>query len=76
MLSTITAAETQFRHEDGRRRKEIALLASIRERRAAETRAAEHAAVVPAAWRATARASWPRPIGVASATPAGAACVA
>lgn len=76
MLSTITAAEMQFRHEDGRRRKEFALLASIRERRAAETRAADHGTVVPAASRTTARASWPRPIGVAHAGPAGAACVA
>lgn len=76
MLSTITAAETQFRHEDGRRRKAFALLASIRERRAAETRAAERGAVVPAASRTTTRASWPRPIGVALTAPAGAACVA
>lgn len=76
MLSTITAAELQFRHEDGRRRKEFALLASIRERRAAEKRAADHGTVVLAASRTTARASWPRPIGVAHAAPAGAACVA
>ena len=70
MLSTITAAETQFRHDDGQRRKEIALLASIRERRAAASRA-ERVATAP---RTIARAAWARPIGVAHAEPA--ACVA
>ena len=47
MLSTITAAETQFRHEDGQRRKEIALLASIRERRAAASRADRVTTIAP-----------------------------
>ena len=74
MLSTITAAETQFRHEDGQRRKEIALLASIRERRAASSRADRVATIVSAAPRPTARAAWARPIGVAHAAPE--ACVA
>ncbi len=36
MLSIINAAETQFRHESEIRMREHALLASIRERRAAE----------------------------------------
>ena len=74
MLSTITAAETQFRHEDGQRRKEIALLASIRERRAAASRANRAITIATAAPRPTARAAWARPIGVAHAAPE--ACVA
>jgi hypothetical protein len=74
MLSTITAAEMQYRHDDGQRRKEIALLTSIRERRAAASRADRVTTIVPAAARTTARAAWARPIGVAHA--ATEACVA
>jgi len=74
MLSTITAAETQFRHDDGQRRKEIALLASIRERRAAASRADRVATIAAVAPRPTARAAWARPIGITHAAPE--ACVA
>jgi hypothetical protein len=74
MLSTNTVAETQFRHDDGQRRKEIALLASIRERRAAASRADSVTTIVSVAPRNTARAAWARPIGVAHAAPE--ACVA
>ncbi|MET0781649.1 MAG: hypothetical protein ABWZ16_09030 [Microbacterium sp.] len=74
MLSTITAAEMLFRHESESRAREHAVLASIQERRGAETSlAAAHIAVaargataaeqrLPVA-RAT-RAVWPRPIGI------------
>ena len=37
MLSTVYASEMQFRHDALTRDRELALLASIRERRAAET---------------------------------------
>ncbi|NLP83095.1 hypothetical protein HF576_04485 [Microbacterium sp. CFH 90308] len=63
MLSLVTAAEHQYRHDVWTRDRDNALLASIREHRAAEAAAAP---VVPspvtAAPRAK-RAAWPRPIG-------------
>ena len=73
MLSTITAAETQFRHESESRAREHALLASIRDRRAAEATLASAALVSPAlvsraaprlAVARTTLAAWPRPIGI------------
>ncbi len=57
MLSLVTAAEQQYRHDTWARDRELALLASIRERRAAE------AAVAPRRDRPR-RAVWARPIGV------------
>ncbi len=74
MLSIVNAAEMQFRYETESRGREHALLASIRERRAAETARVADVVAAPArlatldearrvAPRA-ARASWPRPIGI------------
>ena len=73
MLSIVNAAEMQFRYETESRGREHALLASIRERRIAETAPVadmvapsrlttldEARRVAPRA----ARASWPRPIGI------------
>lgn len=57
MLSLVTAAEQQYRHDTWARDRELALLVSIRERRAAE------AAAVPPRPRPR-RAAWARPIGV------------
>ena len=74
MLSTITAAETQFHRDDDRRSREFALLASIRERRAAESGIARVAPMQAAVPRAKARAAWARPIRVASAAPPAVAC--
>jgi hypothetical protein len=78
MLSTITAAETQFRHEYDSRQREINLLASIRERRALESATAPRVAAPrtrPAAARVStsSAAGWARPIGIASSS---AACAA
>lgn len=75
MLSTITAAQTQFRHEDAQRRRDIAILASIRDRRAAETRIAHAAPIRATAPRTPARGAWARPIGIASACATAAPCV-
>lgn len=58
MLSLVTAAEQQYRHDTWARDRERALLASIRERR--EAQSAERA--VPA--RRVPRGPWARPIGV------------
>ena len=73
MLSTITAAETQFRHEYESRQREINLLASIRERRALEAATAASVSAprtrtvtVPQAPTPVA-AGWARPIGVPAA---------
>jgi hypothetical protein len=73
MLSIINAAEAQFRHESETRMREHALLASIRERRAAEktqsmapvalTRAAAFAPTMRPALKTT-REAWARPIGI------------
>ncbi|HYI51163.1 MAG TPA: hypothetical protein VEX42_06290 [Microbacterium sp.] len=69
MLSHINAAEAQFRHESEMRMREHALLASIRERRAARSASIMETAAPPVAYatrpstRAT-RAAWPRPIGI------------
>jgi hypothetical protein len=73
MLSTIHAAEAQFRYESETRKRELALLASIRERRAAEsTQDLAAAARPPVAISAQSlrpavrrrAAAWPRPIGI------------
>ena len=69
MLSIINAAEAQFRHESETRMREHALLASIRERRAAQTNrvaVAERPRIATSAnsLRPATRAAWPRPIGV------------
>jgi hypothetical protein len=86
MLSTITAAEAQFRYETATRDRELALMASIRERRRADealvtatvapvrTAGASVGAlgeVIPAS---VSRPGWPRPISVRGS--ASAACVA
>jgi len=73
MLSIINAAEAQFRHESETRMREHALLASIRERRAAQhtqamasvppTQVVAFAPTVRPALRAT-QESWARPIGI------------
>ncbi len=83
MLSIINAAEAQFRHESETRMREHALLASIRERRAAEntqakasvapTGAAALATTMRPAGRAT-RDAWARPIGIKNCD--GAVCAA
>lgn len=61
MLSLVTAAEQQYRHETQWRDREIALLASIRDRRAAEAAAA--AAPVRIVAPRPQRVAWARPIG-------------
>jgi len=61
MLSLVTAAEQQYRHESWLLDRDLALLASIRERRVAEAGAVTTAA--PRAVRPQ-RAAWARPIGV------------
>jgi hypothetical protein len=76
MLSTITAADVQFRHEEAQRRREIALMAAIRERRAAEGSTARAAVVKASTTRRPERATWPRPIHVTATASASAACVA
>lgn len=60
MLSLVTAAEQQYRHEAQWRDRELALLASIRERREAEKIAFAAAPIPPRPQRA----AWARPIGV------------
>lgn len=70
MLSIVNAAETQFRFESETRTREHALLASIRERRAAETvhpavsAEPRRSAFSPRPAQRGARAEWPRPIGI------------
>ena len=60
MLSTVTAAELQFRVDTAERDRERSLLAAIRERRAGSRAAfAARAAVASPARRV---AGWPRPI--------------
>lgn len=61
MLSLVTAAEQQYRHETLWRDRELALLAAIRERR--EHEAAVAAAPVRVAAPRPQRAAWARPIG-------------
>lgn len=56
MLSLVTAAEQQYRHDTWSRDRELALLASIRDRRAAEA--------ADAARPRARRAAWARPIGL------------
>ncbi|GAA3215389.1 hypothetical protein [Microbacterium terregens] len=71
MLSIVHAAEAQFHHEVEMRQRELALLASIRERRAAQTELVAPRVVAAArltpreeARRTAVRAAWPRPIGI------------
>ncbi|SFS15111.1 hypothetical protein SAMN04487846_3042 [Microbacterium sp. cf046] len=75
MLSTITAAETQFRHEYETRQREINLLASIRERRAAETDPVGFSPNREATAR-PARSARARPIGITPVAASTAACAA
>jgi hypothetical protein len=76
MLSTITAADVQFRHEEAQRRREIALMTALRERRAATDQTARAAVAGESTPRRPERATWPRPIHVTATASAGAACVA
>jgi hypothetical protein len=76
MLSIINAAEVQFRHDVEVRNRELALIASIRERRAARALLVPAAPVVRPASARTARAAWARPIGIKNCTPATACAVA
>lgn len=65
MLSLVTAAEHQYRHDVWTRDREIAVLTSIRERRAPA--AVEPAFVAPVERVAPrARRAWARPIGMHS----------
>ena len=78
MLSTVYSSEMQFRHDAVTRERELALLASIRERRAAVSVPTTVHAATPVALRATPHraparvtsATWPRPIGIKTASPA------
>ncbi|WP_214465379.1 hypothetical protein [Microbacterium flavescens] len=68
MLSLVTAAEQQYRHESQMRDRELALLGSIRARREAQEAAPVAALVAPSAAPATAaparsKGAWARPIG-------------
>ncbi|MCP2636202.1 hypothetical protein K0817_006415 [Microbacterium sp. HD4P20] len=63
MLSLVTAAEHQYRHDTWTRDREIALLASIREHRAAEPEQAPAVSPPVAVVPRVKRAAWPRPIG-------------
>ena len=63
MLSLVTAAEQQYRHDTWARDRELALLASIRDRREPEPVLA--APTVVRAPRQK-RAAWARPIGLRS----------
>jgi hypothetical protein len=58
MLSTFTAADALFRHDAGTRARELAILASMRDRREGLTAAAR----MPITPRRA--ITWPRPIGV------------
>ena len=58
MLSTVYAAEAQFRHETEQRAREFAILESIRNRKEAL------AASITARVAARQPVAWPRPIGV------------
>ena len=57
MLSLVTAAEQQYRHDTWARDRDLALIASIRDRRAAQ----QAQSVTSARPR---RAAWARPIGL------------
>lgn len=61
MLSLVTAAEHQYRHESSVREREQALLVAIRDRRAVLALVDQPVAVVAARPQ---RAPWARPIGV------------
>ncbi|WP_374314608.1 hypothetical protein [Microbacterium sp.] len=58
MLSLVTAAEQQYRHDTWARDRERAILDSIRDRRAAEK------AALAETTRRPRRTAWARPIGV------------
>lgn len=64
MLSLVTAAEHQYRHDVWTRDRELAVLASIRDRRDADH---SNAPLVSAAAAVPRRAAWARPIGAPSA---------
>ena len=73
MLSLVTAAEHQYRHDVWTRDREIAVLASIRERRAPAV--AESAFIAPAERVAPrARRAWARPIGMHSSAECATVC--
>ncbi|MCH6231096.1 hypothetical protein MK786_10140 [Microbacterium sp. CFH 31415] len=68
MLSLVTAAEQQYRHETEWRDRELALLRAIRARREAQAAALTAPEVAPApAAPARPRGVWARPIGVHAA---------
>ena len=70
MLSLVTAAEHQYRHDVWTRDREIAVLTSIRERRAPAA-----ATVAPAERVAPrARRAWARPIGMHSSAECSTVC--
>ena len=60
MLSTVFAAERQFRHESEIQAREIAILGSIRDHREARAHPVKKARFAPR----QAVVVWPRPIGV------------
>ncbi len=82
MLSLVTAAEHQYRHDVWSRDRDMAVLAAIRDRRndarseAAALTAAEVAArMIPSAPRESPRrAAWARPIGARAADCPQSAC--
>lgn len=65
MLSLVTAAEQQYRHESTWRDRELALIVAIRDRRAALAAAPAMPVAAPARLP---RAAWARPIGARLAT--------
>lgn len=69
MLSLVTAAEQQYRHETWTRDREIAVLASIRERRAASL-APRVVKIAPRRKRSV----WARPIGLRTEAECTTAC--
>lgn len=73
MLSLVTAAEQQYRHESSVREREHALLVAIRDRRAGLARIDQPVTVTAARPQRTA---WARPIGVrlAAAEPCATSC--
>jgi hypothetical protein len=62
MLSTITAADVQFRHEAAQRRREIEILTLIRERQALEQELNRIKPMDAGALRQPQGVTWPRPI--------------
>lgn len=66
MLSLVTAAEHQYRHDVWTRDREIAVMASIRERLAPEPVVAASVAAPLERVAPRARRAWARPIGLHS----------